>query len=143
MKRTWWLLGRGTQFIGASLILLDLITWLDGDLVGTNTFWIGVGLLVTGSMMAPKKEEFISESIDISEIEFKVVYKEHDGKLWRYTSLPGDLNDEVRDAAILASVARESFRQVEIRRGTPEWNDFYEQKTILHSKQKERRKRHE
>ncbi len=130
------------QFVGASLILLDLITWLDGDLVGTNSFWIGAGLLLVGSFIAPKKESFTSESIDISEIEFRVIYKEHDGKLWRYTSLPGGLSDEVRDAAISASVVKASFRQVEIRKGTPEWNDYYEEKMTLRSKQRERRNKH-
>lgn len=141
MKRTGWLLGRGMQFTGASLILLDLITWLDGDLVGTNSFWIGAGLLSAGSFIAPKKESFTSESIDISEIDFKVVYKEHDGKLWRYTALPGDLSDEVRDAAISATVSKYSFRQVEIRMGTPEWRDYYEGRMTLRSEQEERRRR--
>lgn len=130
------------QFVGASLILLDLITWLDGDLVGTNSFWIGAGLLSAGSFIAPNKKKMTNEPVDISEIDFKVVYKEHDGKLWRYTALPGGLSDEVRDAAISASVIKASFRQVEIRRGTPEWNDYYEGRMTLLSKQKERRKRH-
>lgn len=127
------------QFVGASLILLDLITWLDGDLVGTNSFWVGAGLLSAGSFIAPNKKK-MTEPVDISEIDFKVVYKEHEGKLWRYTSLPEGLSDEVRDAAISASVVKASFRQVEVRRGTPEWNDYYEQKMILHSKQRERRR---
>ena len=130
------------QFVGASLILLDLITWFDGDLVGTGSFWVGAGLLTAGSFIAPNKKKMPKEPVDISEIDFKVVYKEHDGKLWRYTSLPAGLSDEVRDAAISASVVKASFRQVEVRRGTPEWNDYYEEKMTLRSKQKERRKRH-
>ncbi len=127
------------QFTGASLILLDLITWLDGDLTETNSFWVGMGLLSAGSLIAPKKDSFTSEPIDIGEIDFKVIYKEHDGKLWRYTSLPADLSDEVRNAVRSPTVEHNSFRQVEIRRGTPEWNDHYKDKMILRSKQKERR----
>jgi len=132
------------QFTGASLILIDLITWFDGDLTGTNSFWVGAGLLSAGSLIAPnekKEESFTSESIDISEIDFKVIYKEHAGKLWRYTSLPGDLSDEVRDAAISASVAKASFRQVVIEEGSFEWDKYYHEKAEKIRQKEERRRK--
>lgn len=135
------------QFTGASLILLDLITWFDGDLTGTNSFWVGAGLLSAGSLIAPnekKEESFTSESIDIGEIDFKVIYKEHAGQLWRYTSLPDVLTGkgmENHEAVIPASVAKYAFRQVVVEEGSPEWEKYYRDKEQKIRQREERRRK--
>ncbi len=129
------------QGVAVSLILLDLMKWLNGNEASSSIWW-GAGLLVVGSLLAPKKK-FIEVPdpgpIDISEINFKVLYKEHDGKLWRYISLP-DSNARAEAQEMGRTHWKGGFTQAVVKKGTPEWIEYHKQQRILCSKQEERKR---
>ena len=127
MKRWTRRVGLVMQGVGFSIILHDLMSWLEGQGAHGGFVW-GVGLLLIGSYIAPlQKKVKTTEALDISEIEYKLIYKEHDGKLWRYISLP-DLNDERAKAQANEGYAQyigSGFRQAVVKPGTKEWRDYY------------------
>lgn len=124
--RGWWI-GLVLNAIGSGIIITDMLSWLDGDGFNSSSLITAVLMILIGSYLItlrPVREE--TEPLDLSEIDFKVIYKEHDGKLWRYISLPDD------GEAIAEAQANESyayigggFRQSVVKPGSAEWWDYY------------------
>ncbi len=114
--------------VAVSLILFDLMKWLNGNEPSSSIWW-GAGLLLLGSWLAPKEKFIDPGPIDISEIDFKVIYKEHDGKLWRYITLP-DSDAKAEAKAKGLTYWKGGHRQAVVEEGTPEWKDYYKKKKL-------------
>lgn len=125
-------IGRSMQLVAASLILIDLMRWLNGEGSSSNFFVTAVAFLVLifGSYLAPKKEFIDPGPVDISEIDFKVIYKEHDGKLWRVIKLPDKDAREEAMRTMTHPAWKGGYRQTVVEKGTPEWKEYYRKKKL-------------
>lgn len=131
MKRGWlsWWLGIGLNTFGSAIIITDLLSWLeDGDGFSTSSLVTAVVMILIGSWLTTFKPVKIEPvDLDLSDVDFdyRLIYKEHDGKLWRYISVHGKDLEGTHGSVTRRQGASST---TEIKPGSAEWLEYYTKK---------------
>jgi hypothetical protein len=127
---SWWL-SVGMRAVGSSIMLIGLMSWLEGEGFSASSLFTALLLIFVGSYFStPKPKKVPDEPVDLNDlvpgIDYRLIYKEHDGKLWRYISVYGPDHKRMLAGEVASSQGASSTR--EIKPGTSEWHEYYDKK---------------